>query len=85
MERILDRNDLGRLLSDNDDRLILSSEVVFADWWKQDNKEKERLHPGKILLIDTKKKTLTDEELKEKYATKEPYGEWFDMTRSHNG
>ena len=40
---------------------------------------KERLHPGKMLLVDTVKgKIYQDEELKEIYATKQPYGEWLD-------
>ena len=38
---------------------------------------KERLHPGKILLVDTVQgKVIDDNELKEKYAKAQPYGEW---------
>ena len=82
MGAILDRNGLrpSRYYLTNDDRLILSSEVGVLPIDESKIIKKERLHPGKILLIDTKKKRLfTDEELKEKYATKEPYGEWLDM------
>ena len=82
MGAILDRNGLrpSRYYLTNDDRLILSSEVGVLSIDESKIIKKERLHPGKILLIDTKKKRLfTDEELKEKYATKEPYGEWLDM------
>lgn len=82
MGAILDRNGLrpSRYYLTNDDRLILSSEVGVLPIDERKIIKKERLHPGKILLIDTKKKRLfTDEELKEKYATKEPYGEWLDM------
>ena len=40
---------------------------------------KERLHPGKILLVDTVKGEIVDDDtLKERYATKQPYGEWLD-------
>lgn len=40
---------------------------------------KERLHPGKMLLVDTiKGKVIADDVVKEKYAEKEPYGEWLD-------
>ena len=40
---------------------------------------KERLHPGKMLLVDIKKgKVIDDEELKETYASRQPYGEWLD-------
>lgn len=82
MGAILDRNGLrpSRYYLTNDDRLILSSEVSVLPIDESKIIKKERLHPGKILLIDTKKKRLfTDEELKERYATKEPYGEWLDM------
>lgn len=82
MGAILDRNGLrpSRYYLTNDDRLILSSEVGVLPIDESKIIKKERLHPGKILLIDTKKKRLfTDEELKERYATKEPYGEWLDM------
>ena len=41
--------------------------------------KKERLHPGKMLLVDTKQgRVLEDWEIKEHYAKKEPYGEWLD-------
>jgi len=40
---------------------------------------KERLHPGKMLLVDTVEgKMVSDEELKLRYAEKNPYGEWLD-------
>ena len=40
---------------------------------------KERLHPGKMLLVDTiKGKVIDDDELKESYARRQPYGEWLD-------
>ena len=40
---------------------------------------KERLRPGKMLLVDTVKgEVVDDEKLKELYASREPYGEWID-------
>ena len=40
---------------------------------------KERLHPGKMLLVDTVKGEVVDDEaLKERYASAQPYGEWLD-------
>src|SRR5699024_5358085 len=43
--------------------------------------QKERLHPGKMLLVDTVKgKVFGDEELKEYYAKRQPYGEWLDSS-----
>ncbi len=41
---------------------------------------KERLHPGKMLLVDTVKgEVVDDEELKTRYASRQPYGEWLDQ------
>ena len=41
--------------------------------------KKERLHPGKMLLVDTQKgMVLNDEDVKEFYAGALPYGEWLD-------
>nr|MCR5797598.1 glutamate synthase large subunit [Eubacterium sp.] len=63
----------------DDDRLILSSEVGVLDLPEKHIVKKERLHPGKMLLVDTVKgKVFYDKEIKEYYASKEPYGEWLD-------
>lgn len=81
MGAILDRNGLrpSRYYIMDDGRLILSSEVGVLDLDEAHILKKERLHPGKMLLVDTGKKcVLTDEEIKEYYAGKEPYGEWLD-------
>ena len=41
--------------------------------------KKSRLQPGKMLLVDTKqKRVIDDEELKSRYASQSPYGEWLD-------
>lgn len=81
MGAILDRNGLrpSRYYVMDDGRLILSSEVGVLDLDEKHILKKERLHPGKLLLIDTrKKKIFLDEELKETYAHAVPYGEWLD-------
>ncbi len=81
MGAILDRNGLrpSRYVVTDDGRLILSSEVGVLPLKEKHIIKKERLHPGKILLVDTKqKKIITDEEIKEQYAHKQPYGEWLD-------
>lgn len=78
---ILDRNGLrpSRYYIMDDNRLILASEVGVLDLDEAHIVRKERLHPGKILLVDTLSgQVKTDEELKEEYARKEPYGEWLD-------
>ena len=81
MGAILDRNGLrpSRYYLMDDDRLILASEVGVLDLDEAHVVKKERLHPGKMLLVDTVNGTIkSDEDLKEEYAQKEPYGEWLD-------
>ncbi len=42
--------------------------------------QKDRLRPGRMLLVDTVKgRIIDDEDLKEDYASRYPYGEWLDM------
>ncbi|MBO4414882.1 MAG: glutamate synthase large subunit [Lachnospiraceae bacterium] len=81
MGAILDRNGLrpSRYYVTDDGRLILSSEVGVLELPEDHIIKKERLHPGKLLLVDTKQKRIIyDEEIKEKYALGKPYGEWLD-------
>ena len=81
MGAVLDRNGLrpSRYYITDDDTLILSSEVGVLDIPPEKIVVKERLHPGKMLLVDIKKgKVIDDEELKETYASRQPYGEWLD-------
>ena len=78
---ILDRNGLrpSRYYIMDDDRLILASEVGVLELDEAHVISKERLHPGKMLLVDTVAGVVkSDEELKEEYSHKEPYGEWLD-------
>ncbi len=81
MGAVLDRNGLrpSRYMITDDDTLILSSEVGVLDINPSKIKVKERLRPGKMLLVDTiAGKVIDDEELKERYASRQPYGEWLD-------
>ncbi len=81
MGAVLDRNGLrpSRYLITEDDTLILSSEVGVLDIDPAKICRKERLRPGKMLLVDTVQgRVIADEELKEKYASRQPYGEWID-------
>lgn len=81
MGAILDRNGLrpSRYYVMDDGRLILSSEVGVLPLDEKHILKKERLHPGKMLLVDTKAgRIVSDEELKDRYAGREPYGEWLD-------
>ena len=79
MGAVLDRNGLrpSRYYITKDGYLILSSEVGALPIDESRIEVKDRLHPGKMLLVDTVKGELIDDnKLKEKYATKQPYGEW---------
>lgn len=79
MGAILDRNGLrpSRYYITNDDQLILSSEVGVLDIDPSKIVAKERLRPGRMLLVDTVNgKLIDDDELKEEYAARKPYGEW---------
>lgn len=81
MGAVLDRNGLrpSRYYITKDGYLILSSEVGALPIDESRIEVKDRLHPGKMLLVDTVKGELIDDnKLKEKYATKQPYGEWLD-------
>ena len=81
MGAVLDRNGLrpSRYYITDDDYLILSSEVGVLDIDPTKILVKERLRPGKMLLVDTVAgRVIDDDELKETYANKQPYGEWLD-------
>ena len=78
---VLDRNGLrpSRYYITDDNHLILASEVGAIDIDQSHVVKKERLRPGKMLLVDTGKgKIIDDEELKHYYASRKPYGEWLD-------
>ena len=68
----------------SDGCMILSSEVGVLPVPEEKIILKERLHPGKMLLVDTVQgKIIDDNELKEMYAKKQPYGEWLDSNLVH--
>ena len=81
MGAVLDRNGLrpARYYVTTDNKLILSSEVGVLDIPAEKIVTKSRLQPGKMLLADTvNKRIISDEECKEYYANRQPYGEWLD-------
>lgn len=81
MGAVLDRNGLrpARYYVTTDNKLILSSEVGVLDIPPEKIVKKSRLQPGKMLLADTiNKRIISDEECKEFYANRQPYGEWLD-------
>ncbi|MCH8162947.1 MAG: glutamate synthase large subunit, partial [Proteobacteria bacterium] len=76
---VLDRNGLrpSRYYVTKDDMVIMASEVGVLEVAPENVKIKERLHPGRIFLVDTKQgRIIDDAELKKQFATEHPYGEW---------
>ena len=76
---VLDRNGLrpSRYYVTKDDLVIMASEVGVLDIPAEDIVVKERLHPGKIFLVDTAQgRIIADEEIKEQLAGEFPYAEW---------
>ncbi len=86
MGAVLDRNGLrpSRYYITDDDYLILSSEVGVLEVDPARIVKKDRLRPGRMLLVDTVNgRLISDEEIKEKYAKAKPYGEWLDSNLVH--
>jgi glutamate synthase (ferredoxin) len=76
---VLDRNGLrpSRYYVTKDDLVIMASEVGVLDIPAENILVKERLHPGKIFLVDTAQgRIIADEEIKEQLAGEFPYAEW---------
>lgn len=76
---VLDRNGLrpARYYVTKDDMVVMASEVGVLDIPPEDILIKERLHPGRIFMVDTKQgRIIDDEELKKKFFTAHPYADW---------
>jgi glutamate synthase (NADPH/NADH) large chain len=81
---MLDRNGLrpARYLITHDDIMVVSSEVGVIDLEPGRIKEKGRLQPGKIILVDTQKGELYyDPQLKKELAEAKPYHTWLTVNR----
>ncbi|MCD7929378.1 MAG: glutamate synthase subunit alpha, partial [Clostridiales bacterium] len=79
MGAVLDRNGLrpSRYYITDDNRLILSSEVGVLEVDPAHVVKKSRLAPSKMLLVDLKQgRVIDDDEIKERYAGQQPYGQW---------
>ncbi len=80
----LDRNGLRptRYLITKDGMIIVASETGVQDIPAENVKEKGRLSPGKMVMVDTQEGTVHyDPELKEELATAYPYNEWLKENR----
>lgn len=78
---VLDRNGLrpSRYYITEDGYMVLASEVGAIEIDQTKVVRKDRLRPGKMLLVDTKRgELIDDEDLKRYYASRQPYGEWLD-------
>jgi glutamate synthase domain-containing protein 2/glutamate synthase domain-containing protein 1/glutamate synthase domain-containing protein 3 len=76
---MLDRNGLrpSRYYVTRDGVVIMASEVGVLDIEPERVLLKERLHPGRMLLVDTAEgRIVSDEEIKRRYASEQPYGDW---------
>ena len=76
---VLDRNGLrpSRYYVTKDGLVVMASEVGVLDIPPENVLIKERLHPGRIFLVDTREGRIIDDvELKQRYISAHPYGEW---------
>ena len=83
---VLDRNGLrpSRYYVTTDDMVIMASEVGVLDLPPENVLVKERLHPGRIFLVDTAQgRIIDDEEIKAELAAEHPYREWLDTHVIH--
>jgi glutamate synthase (ferredoxin) len=78
---VLDRNGLrpSRYCVTKDDLVIMASEVGVLDIPPENVLIKERLHPGRIFLVDTARgRIVSDEEIKRDLARAQPYAQWLE-------
>ena len=81
---VLDRNGLrpSRYYITTDDRVIMASEVGVLPVDPAIVKEKGRLQPGRMFLVDFEEgRVIADEELKGEFAKRAPYGKWLKNQR----
>ena len=77
----LDRNGLrpSRYYVTKDDVVIMASEAGVLPVAPDRVAVKGRLQPGRMFLVDTREgRIIADEELKQKYASEQPYQKWLD-------
>ncbi len=81
---VLDRNGLrpSRYWITDDNFVVVASEVGVLDIPQSSIVKKGRLEPGRTLLIDTEEQRIvSNEEIKEGLASRQPYRKWIDMHR----
>jgi glutamate synthase (NADPH/NADH) large chain len=81
---MLDRNGLrpARYLITNNDTMVVASEIGVLPFEASEVREKGRLRPGKMLMVDMEKGEIYyDAELKETLASEFPYRDWLSKNR----
>ena len=81
---MLDRNGLrpARYLITRNDMMVVASEAGVIGFEPENIKEKGRLQPGKLLMVDTQEGVIfRDEELKAQLASARPYRQWLAANR----
>ena len=81
---MLDRNGLrpARYLITKNDMMVVASEAGVISFEPENIKEKGRLQPGKILMVDTQEGQIYyDGPLKEQLASARPYRRWLSANR----
>lgn len=81
---MLDRNGLrpGRYILTKDDTLVIASEAGVLPIDASEVKEKGRLRPGKMLMVDMEERRIyRDDELKEALASEFPFRDWLSRNR----
>ncbi|MCZ6565130.1 MAG: glutamate synthase large subunit [Gammaproteobacteria bacterium] len=79
MGAVLDRNGLrpSRYYVTKDGMVVMASEVGVLDIPPENILLKDRLHPGRIFMVDTKQgRIIDDEEIKKEFTQQHPYGDW---------
>ena len=80
----LDRNGLRpcRYVVTHDGLVVLASEVGVIDFPAEKVRQKGRLQPGRMFLVDTEQgRIITDNEIKGKISRQRPYRRWLDENR----
>ncbi|MGH7142606.1 MAG: glutamate synthase large subunit [Planctomycetota bacterium] len=81
---ILDRNGLrpARYMVTDEDVVIMASESGVLDIPPEKVKEKGRLQPGRMFLVDTAQGRIVDDsEIKEELVSRKPYGQWLTQNK----
>ncbi|MBG98870.1 MAG: glutamate synthase large subunit [Solibacterales bacterium] len=83
---VLDRNGLrpSRYYVTHDDIVVMGSEAGVLQFAPENIRQKGRLEPGRMFLVDTAEgRIVQDEEIKKTYSTRKPYGEWLNQQLIH--